>query len=176
MFTVAKSRTIREVKMYNKRWFKVLAAFALLASVAFTVSPKGADVPTSAFSNCEAALRRGPGTVLPSGLSDREICYRLPQLQGSSSSAASLLAAIANRGGFTVNTPTWGDAGAARPLAPALASVASGSMIAGGGFMASPVASAAPTFEWGDAGAGRPVAAIPLPASAGWSDAGAGHR
>ncbi len=72
--------------MYNKRWFKVLAAFVLLASVAFTWSPKGADVPVSASSNCEAALRRGVGTVMPSQLSDREICYLLNQIQGSPSS------------------------------------------------------------------------------------------
>ena len=129
--------------MYNKNWFKVLAAFALLASVAFTVSPKGADAPASAISNCEAALRRGPGSVLPSGLSDREICYRLPQMQGSSPSAASSLAAVANSEGLTVNLWPWGDAGATRPLAPALASIASGSMAAGGGFMASPAAGAA---------------------------------
>ena len=124
--------------MYNKRWFKVLAAFALLASVAFTVGPKGADVSASAVSNCQAALRQGAGTVLPSGLSDREICYRLPQLQGSPSSAVNLSAAIANRGGFTVNPSTWGDAGATLPLAPAFASAASGSMASSGGFLASP--------------------------------------
>ena len=137
--------------MYNKRWFKVLAAFALLASVAFTVGPKGADVSASAVSNCQAALRQGAGTVLPSGLSDREICYRLPQMQGSSSSAASLLAAIANREGFTANPSTWADAGAIRPfLAPAFASGASGSMTASGGFMASPgiVAPNAPDYTF----------------------------
>ena len=97
MFTAAKSSTTREVKVYNKRWFKVLAAFVLLASVAFTGGPRGADGPASAFSNCQAAIRQGAGTALPSGLSDREICYRLPQMQGSSSSAASWLAAS---GGF----------------------------------------------------------------------------
>ena len=134
--------------MYNKRWFKVLVASVLLASVAFTGSPKGAGVPAGVFSNCEAALRQGVGTVLPSGLSDRELCYRLPQMQGSSSSAASLLAAIANRGGLPVNPLTWGDAGATRPLAPVPASVASGSMAASGGFMASPASVAADASDY----------------------------
>ena len=136
--------------MYNKRWFKVLAASVLLASIVFAVGPRVADVSVSAASNCAAALRQGAGTVLPSGLSDREICYRLPQLQGSSSSAVNLSAAIANRGGFTVNPPTWGDAGATRPLAPAFASAASGSMAASGGFLASPatIAANAPDYTF----------------------------
>ncbi len=146
--------------MYNRRWFKVLAAFALLASVAFTVSPKGADVPASALSSCPAAIEQGVGNVLPSQLSDRELCRDLEQIQGS----------------LAFSVGGWQDAGATRSLAAGRASVASSSMTTGGGFMASPVGSAVPTFEWGDAGAGRPVAAISLPASGGWSDAGAGHR
>jgi hypothetical protein len=134
--------------MYNKRWFKVLVASVLLASVAFTVNPPGAAVPAGASSNCVAALRQGAGTVMPSGLSDREICYRLPQMQGSPSSAASLLAAIANRGRLTVNPLTWGDAGVTRSLAPALASGASGSTAVSGGFLASPAPAAAGASDY----------------------------
>jgi hypothetical protein len=71
--------------MYNVRWFKVLVASVLLASLALVVSPKVADVSVSASSNCLAALRQGIGNVMPGQLSDREICYRLPQIQGSPS-------------------------------------------------------------------------------------------
>jgi hypothetical protein len=93
--------------MYDKRWFKVLVACVLLASVAFTVSPPRVDVPASAFSNCAAALRQGFGTVMPSQLSDREICYRLGQIQGSPSSA-------------TVNLPGGGITRPAGLAAPAI--------------------------------------------------------
>jgi len=96
--------------MYNKRWFKVLAAFVLLASVAFTWGPQGAAVPASALSNCAAALRQGYGTVMPSQLSDREICYRLEQIQGSSPS---------------VTSASWSDANASR-RSPGLAAPAIG--------------------------------------------------
>jgi hypothetical protein len=92
--------------MYNKRWFKVLVACVLLASVAFTGSPQGVNVPASAASNCAAALRQGFGTVMPSQLSDREICYRLEQIQGSPSSA-------------TVNLPSGGITRPAGLAAPA---------------------------------------------------------
>ncbi len=69
--------------MYNKRWFKVLAVFVVLASVAFPGSPQAAAAPLIASgSNCTAALRQGYGTVMPGQLSDREICYRLQQIQG----------------------------------------------------------------------------------------------
>ena len=117
--------------MVNSRWFKMLISFALLGVIvstgAFTVADVSSGVPSPTLSNCQEALRHGPGTVLPNQLSDRELCYRLPQLQGSSSSSAGLLAAIANRGGFTVNlATTWGDVGAARPLAAAVAAAAWG--------------------------------------------------
>ncbi len=69
--------------MYNTRWFKALAACVLLASVALTVSPVGAAFPLVASSNCEAAIRQGSGTVMPSQLSDRELCYVLKPIQGS---------------------------------------------------------------------------------------------
>jgi hypothetical protein len=92
--------------MYNKRWFKVLVACVLLASVAFTGSPPGVEAPASSFSNCAAALRQGFGTVMPSQLSDREICYRLGQIQGLPSSA-------------TVNLPSGGITRPAGLAAPA---------------------------------------------------------
>jgi len=123
--------------VYNNRWFKGLATVALLGLVVFTSGAKVADVssPASspALSNCPAAVRQGAGTVLPSRLPDREMCYRLTQIQASRSSADSLLAAIASRGGFTVNLATWGDAGVARPLAAAPLSASAGWADAGAG-------------------------------------------
>jgi hypothetical protein len=97
--------------MYYKRWFKVLVASVLLASVAFTVSPKVADVSVSAASICAAALRQGIGNVMPSQLSDRELCYRLQQIQGSTAS-------------MTVMTVSSPDASAIR--SPGLAAPAAG--------------------------------------------------
>ncbi len=94
--------------MYNKRWFKVLVASVLLASVAFTGSPKGAAAAVSASSNCEAALRQGYGTVMPSQLSDREICYRLPQIQGSPSSTVVSVPAASVTRPFGLAAPAAG--------------------------------------------------------------------
>jgi hypothetical protein len=156
--------------VYNNRWFKGLATVALMGLVVFTSGAKAADVSSAAsspvLSNCQAALRQGAGTVMPSRLSDRELCYRLTQIQASGSSAAGLLAAIASRGGFTVNLASWGDAGAGRPLNSAPLLFKAGSWQDEG----------ARTAVWGDAGVARPLAAAPLSASAGWADAGAGGR
>ena len=155
--------------MYNNRWFKGLATVALLGLVVFTSGAKVADVRSAAsgpaFSNCQEALRQGVGNVMPSQLSDREMCYRLTQIQASGSSAAGLLAAIAGRGGFTVNLATWGDAGTGRSFNFASLSQPGSWQDEG-----------ARTAVWGDAGVARPLAAAPLSASAGWADAGAGGR
>ena len=155
--------------MYNNRWFKGLATVALLGLVVFTSGAKVADVSSAAssptLSNCQEAVRQGAGTVLPSRLSDRELCYRLTQIQASPSTGAGLLAAIASRGGFTVNLASWGDAGAGRSFNSAFP-VKPGSWQDEG----------ARTTVWGDAGVARPLTAAPPSASAGWADAGAGSR
>ncbi len=148
--------------MYNKRWFKWLAIIVLLGVVVFagaaTVAGVSSGAPSPTLSNCQEAIRHGSGTVLPGGLSDREICNRLPQMEGSSSSGAGLLAAIASRRRFTVNLPAWGDAGASRPQAAA-PYITSGD-------------------DWMDAGATRPQAASVYytPGDGWWMDAGTSQR
>jgi hypothetical protein len=145
--------------MYTNRWFRFLVSCALLGSVLFASAATVVDIPSGApnvtLSNCQEAVRRGAGTVLPSGLSDREMCYRLTQIQASQSSAAGLLAAIASRGGYTVNlaAATWGDAGASRPLS--LAQVAA---------------------QWRDAGAARLQAANYITPGDDWMDVGSSRH
>jgi hypothetical protein len=115
--------------MYNKRWFKVLVAVVLLASVAFAASPSGAAASLLAVgSNCAAALRQGVGTVMPSQLSDREMCYLVRGIQGGPSStvAVSPAAGVARLAAPVLPEAGWQDAGAARPSAAPVAPAAAG--------------------------------------------------
>jgi hypothetical protein len=131
--------------MYNKRWFKVLAAVVLLASVAFAASPSGAAASflASNSSNCEAALRQGVGNVMPSQLSDREMCFLVRQIQaGPSYMVAGAQAA-----------------GTARLAAPVLPGPEAGWQDAG----AARFAALLPAAGWQDAGAARPSAALAAP-------------
>jgi hypothetical protein len=165
--------------MVNNRWFKLLVSFVLLGSVVFTSAATVADISSGVasptLSNCQEAVRRGAGTVLPSGLSDRELCSRLLQLQGDQSSAAGLLAAIANRGGFTVNlaATTWGDAGASRPLSLAQAAA---QWRDAGAIRLQAADYITPGDDWMDAGATRLQAAGYITPGDDWMDVGAGQR
>jgi hypothetical protein len=162
----------------NNRWLQLLVSFALLGSVVFTSAATVADissrVASPTLSICQEAVRRGAGTVLPSGLSDRELCSRLPQLQGDQSSVAGLLAAIASQGGFTVNlATTWGDAGASRPLS--LAQTAAQWRDAGA-IRLQAAEYITPGDDWMDAGATRLQAAGYITPGDDWMDVGAGQR
>ena len=148
--------------MYNSRWFKTLASFALLGLVVFTGGATVADIPAGgapnvALSHCLEGLRQETGSVLPSQLSDRNTCAQLEQVD-SSLSSADRDAALAGHADFVLSSVaplaqpvSWRDAGAASPLTAASA-----------------------TVVWGDAGAARPLAAAA--ATAAWGDAGASQR
>ena len=126
--------------LYNSRWLKTLASFALLGLVLLTGGATVADIPAGgvpkvAFSHCLEGLRQETGSVLPSQLADRNTCAQLEQVDASFTPAA----AVAGHADFAPSSvallaqaATWRDAGAARLLAATAA-----------------------TAAWGDAGAGR---------------------
>ena len=126
--------------LYNSRWLKMLASFALLGLVLLTGGATLADIPAGgaskvALSHCLEGLRQETGSVLPSRLADRNTCAQLEQIDASFTPPA----AVAGHANFALSSvalpaqaATWRDAGAARPLAATAAALA-----------------------WRDAGAGR---------------------
>jgi hypothetical protein len=111
--------------MYNSRWFKALASFTLLGLVVFTAGATVADIPPGgalnvALSHCLEGLRQETGSVLPSGLADRDTCAQLEQIDATYSpppaSAGNAYFAFSSVAVFA-QPATWRDAGAAGPLA-----------------------------------------------------------
>jgi hypothetical protein len=150
--------------LYNSRWLKTLASFALLGLVLLTGGATVADIPAGgvpkvAFSHCLEGLRQETGSVLPSQLADRDACAQLEQIDATR--LTSPAAVVAGRADFALSSvailarpATWRDAGAADPLAAAAA-----------------------TAVWGDAGAARPqAAAVYYTPGDDWMNAGASRR
>jgi hypothetical protein len=154
--------------MRDIRWLKSVVALTALGLIMATSNAQAADVPagspsSSALSYCSPAPQPAASQALPSRSAAGELCSPAGPVYATTTGGWRV-AGPATEGAtlslvaFVARAATWGDAGASRPPAGALSSVAAG-WLAAIASRASFTTDSAPfgalKLAWRDAGAAR---------------------